>query len=61
MFGAVLMVLLLVIVIPVGILISGAVAASLLGGLLKKDADGRHEGSALLDLAEAHPDLGSAE
>ena len=55
------MVLLLVIVIPVGILISGAVAASLLGGLLKKDADGSHEGSELLDLSEANPYMGSAE
>tara|TARA_A100001037_G_scaffold244695_2_gene225682 strand:+ start:1204 stop:1389 length:186 start_codon:yes stop_codon:yes gene_type:complete len=61
MFGAVLMVLLLVIVIPVGILISGAVAASLLGGLLKKDADGSHEGSELLDLSEANPYMGPAE
>ena len=35
MIGAVLMILLLVVVMPVGILMSGALAAALLGGLLK--------------------------
>ena len=55
MLGAVLMVILLVVVIPVGILVSGAVAASLLGGLLKRDVDAAHEGSALLEVSETNP------
>ncbi len=58
MLGAVLMILLLVVVMPVGILVSGAVAASLLGGLLKKDVDASHEGSELLGLSEANPYAG---
>ena len=45
MIGAVLMILLLVVVMPVGILMSGALAAALLGGFLKKDVDNAHEGS----------------
>ena len=49
MLGAVLMVILLVIVVPVGILVGGAVVASLLGG------DASHEGSELLEVSEANP------
>ena len=55
MIGAVLMILLLVVVMPVGILMSGALAAALLGGLLKKDVDNAHEGSELLGLSEIDP------
>ena len=52
MIGAVLMILLLVVVMPVGILMSGALAAALLGGFLKKDGDNAHEGSELLAQSE---------
>ncbi|MDG2428794.1 MAG: hypothetical protein P8M16_10280 [Acidimicrobiales bacterium] len=55
MLGAVLMILLLVVVMPVGILMSGALAAALLGGLLKKDVDNTYAGSELLDLSETDP------
>ena len=55
MLGAVLMGILRVIVMPVGILISGALAASLLGRLLKSDVDASHEGSELLKGSEANP------
>ena len=55
MIGAVLMILLLVVVMPVGILMSGALAAALLGGHLKKDVDNAHEGSELLGLSETDP------
>ena len=58
MLGAVLMIILLVVVMPVGILVSGAVAASLLGGLLKRDVDAAHEGAALLEVSEANPYTG---
>ena len=52
MIGAGLMILLLVVVMPVGILMSGALAAALLGGFLKKDVDNAHEGSELLAQSE---------
>jgi len=55
MVGAVLMILLLVVVMPVGILMSGALVAALLGGILKKDADTAHDGSELLALSETDP------
>ncbi len=55
MLGAVLMIILLVVVMPVGILVSGAVVASLLGGLLKRDVDAAHEGSELLEVSETNP------
>ena len=58
MLGAVLMVILLVVVMPVGILVSGAVAASLLGGLLKRDVDAAHAGSELLEVSETNPYTG---
>ena len=60
MLGAVLMVILLGIVMPVGILVGGAVVASLLGGLLKSDVDSSHEGSELLEVSEANPYNGPA-
>ncbi len=50
MIGAVLMVLALLVVIPVGVLTAGAVAAAVIGTTLKDDAEQRHEGSELLDL-----------
>jgi hypothetical protein len=50
MLGAIVLAVVLVIVIPVGVLMSGAVAAGLLGWALKSDADVRYEGSELIDL-----------
>jgi hypothetical protein len=61
MLGAVLMILLLVVVMPVGILMTGALAAALLGGILKKDVDATHAGSELLDLSETDPWAASAD
>ena len=61
MLGAVLMILLLVVVMPVGILMAGALAAALLGGILKKDVDTTHAGSELLDLSEIDPWAGSTD
>ena len=43
MAGAVIMIVVLVVVIPVGILMSGALGAFALGRLLKRDADERPE------------------
>ena len=58
MLGAVLMIILLVGGMPGSILVSGAVAASLLGGLLKRDVDAAHEGSELLEVSETNPYTG---
>ncbi len=55
------MIVVLVVVMPVGILMSGAIGASVLGRLLKGDADARHEGSELLEVSEANPYAGPAE
>ena len=49
------MIILLVVVMPVGILLSGAVVAAVLGGILKRDVDDTHQGSELLDLSESNP------
>jgi ABC-type thiamin/hydroxymethylpyrimidine transport system permease subunit len=48
--GAVIMVAVLVVVFPVVFLMSGAIAAAILGTLLKQDAEQTHQGSELLDL-----------
>lgn len=39
----------LVVVIPVGVLVSGAVASAILGHLLKNEAEVTHEGSELIE------------
>ncbi len=51
MIGVVLMILTLLVVIPVGFLMTMGALAGLLGGLTKADADARYEGSELLDIA----------
>jgi hypothetical protein len=35
---------------PIGVLMSGAVGAAILGSKLTKDAEDRHQGSELIDL-----------
>ena len=50
MLGAAIMVILLVVVIPVGVLMSGAIGAWIIGHFLRADADARHDGSELIDL-----------
>ncbi len=47
--GVVLIVLALLL-LPVAVLVSGAVASGILGTLLTKDAEARHEGSELVEL-----------
>lgn len=49
MVGPVLIVIVLVVGIPVGVLMSGAVASALLGWLVNDDVERSHEGSELLD------------
>ena len=48
--GAAIIVVVLVILIPVGVLMSGSIGALLIGLFLRSDADARHEGSELIDL-----------
>lgn len=50
MLGAVLIVIALVVVIPVGVLITTPIIAAVLGWSLKADAERRHEGSELIAL-----------
>ena len=55
MGGAVIMIILLVVVMPIAILMSGALASAVIGGLGKKDVDKSHEESELLELSESNP------
>jgi hypothetical protein len=48
MIGPVAIVIVLVVMIPVGVLVSGAVASALLGYFLKEEAETTHEGSELI-------------
>jgi len=47
--GALLIVIVLVVAIPVGVLVSGAIGSALLGYALKTDVDKSNEGSELLE------------
>ena len=50
MSGAVIIAIVLLVVIPVGVIITGAVVATILGWSLKDNGDATHEGSELIDL-----------
>ena len=49
MVGVVIIVVVLIVAIPVGVLMSGGVAAALLGYAVNDDVDRSHEGSELLE------------
>lgn len=49
MAGAIIIIVVCAVAIPVGVLISGGVGAAILGSVLKVDADKSAEGSELLD------------
>jgi hypothetical protein len=49
--GAIVLAIVIVIAIPVGVLMTGAVVAGVLGWRLKADADERAAGSELLELS----------
>lgn len=49
MIGVVLIAIVLVVVIPVGVLMSGGIASALLGLVLKDEAETSHAGSELID------------
>jgi hypothetical protein len=48
--GAVAIAVVIVLLIPVGVFVAGAVIAAALGTTLKEDGEDRNEGSELLDL-----------
>lgn len=50
MIGAIAIVVFLLILFPVGLLMSGAGLSAVLGFFLQKDGEERHEGSELIDL-----------
>lgn len=50
MIGAIAMVVFLLVLFPVGLLMSGAGLSAILGFFLQKDGEERHEGSELIDL-----------
>ena len=51
MAGAIAIVLIVVIGLPVALMMSGTIAAALIGWAAKEDAEARHEGSELIDLS----------
>jgi hypothetical protein len=50
--GTVVMIVVLVLVIPVGIIMSGAIVSAVLGMLLKRDNDLTHAGTELHELSQ---------
>ena len=50
MLGAIILTVVIVFVLPSAVLMSGGVAAAVLGHFLKSEADERHAGSELIDL-----------
>lgn len=50
MLGAIVLAVVVVILIPVGVVMSGALGAGLLGWALKSDGDARYEGSEFIEL-----------
>lgn len=50
MIGAAIIVVVLIVVIPVSVLMSGAAGSAIIGLFLKNEADANHEGSELIDL-----------
>lgn len=50
MAGAVVIVIVLLVVLPIGFIVGGAAVAALLGSTLKERAEVTHEGSELIEL-----------
>jgi hypothetical protein len=50
MLGAILLAVAILVAIPVGVMLTGAAVAALLGWSLKANGDATHEGSELIDL-----------
>ena len=50
MAGGILLAVVIIVLIPVAVIMTGAVVASILGWLLKDNGEATHEGSELIDL-----------
>lgn len=50
MVGVVIIVVVLLVVLPVSVLMSGGLGAAIIGHFLRDDVDASHEGSELIDL-----------
>jgi len=50
MFGAIAVIIALLVVIPVSVMVSGGVLAGIIGYFVQKDVDDSNEGSELIDL-----------
>ena len=50
MIGAIILAIVIVVAIPVGVLMSGGVAAAVIGHFLKEEGEASHPGSELIDL-----------
>jgi len=50
MLGALILIAILLVAIPVGVAMSGAVVAGILGWALKENGEATHDGSELIDL-----------
>jgi len=55
MVGGIIIVVLLLVVFPVAIMMSGAVFAAMVGSTTKNAVDAKHEGSELLEISESNP------
>ena len=50
MLGAIIIAIVIVIAIPVGVLVSGGVAAAVIGHFLREEGEASHPGSELIEL-----------
>ena len=50
MSGALIITIVLIVVIPISVILTGALVAGILGWALKDNGDATHEGSELIDL-----------
>lgn len=51
MLGPIIIIAVILVMIPVGVAMTGGVVAGILGWFLRDDAEQRHEGSELVDLS----------
>ncbi|MGI9624881.1 MAG: hypothetical protein ACR2PK_18775 [Acidimicrobiales bacterium] len=54
MGGTVAIIVVLVVIVPVLIMLTGLVASGLMGWVLKRDVDANYEGTELLELSEEY-------
>ena len=55
MVGGIIIAVVLLLVFPVAIIMSGGVLAAIIGTVTKNSVDGQHEGTEALELSESNP------